>query len=183
MWLVWSVSALCIGVAVACVSLFLEDWRNAERGWQLLAASGIPLSLAGLGFIIRFWKPHSGPFTANELYPLGPYVNAWAVSFGFMWLAFGVAFLVLSLRGGRDIRIWWALLTIWFLAWLPHGIIGVGFLVAGQTELSMQLYRDWASRWPDVLGLVVGGSALLIHIGLSVSGFAVAGRALMRRSG
>ena len=131
MWLVWSVTALAAAVATACIILVLEDWRSAPRGWQFLAGSGVTLSLGGLGFIVRFWEPLPGPYTANELYPLGPYVNTWAVSFGFMWLAFGVAFAVLALRGKRSTKTWLVLLTVWALAWMPHAIIGVGFLVAG----------------------------------------------------
>jgi hypothetical protein len=142
----------------------------------------VALLLGGLGFIVRFWEPLPGPYTANDLYPLGPYVNTWAVSFGFMWLAFGLAFVVLALRGERSTRTWLALLAAWILAWMPHVIIGVGFLAAGRNESSVQLYRDWASQWPGLLRLWVSGLILVIHFGLSAVGFILTGRALLRRN-
>ncbi len=182
MLLVWSVTALSAAVAAACFAALRGPWRNAQRGWQLLAGSGVALSLGGLGFIVRFWEPLPGPYTANAVYPLGPYVNAWAVSFGFLWLAFGVAFAALALKPQPSVKTWLTLLAIWILAWLPHGIIAIGFAVAGQTEAGVALYRDWASAWPAVLTLWAGGLTLAAHVGLSAFGFLLAGRDLLRRS-
>jgi len=49
-------------------------------------------------------------------YPMGPYLNTWAVSFGFMWLAFGLVFFALALQTPRTNRLWLALLAGWVLA-------------------------------------------------------------------
>lgn len=176
-WTVWSVSALLVAV---CVGLLWNDLRAAPRSWQLLAASGLPLALGGLGFILRFWQPLPGPYRANESYPLGPYLNAWAVSFGFMWLAFGLVFFALALRTPRTGRLWLALLAGWILAWLPHGIIGIGFAWAGSNDPSVELYRTWASRWPGVLNLGTSALILLTHLGLALWGFLQTGFELRR---
>ena len=184
MWIVWGVTALSVGLVAVPLVLLREDWRTAPRGWQILAGSGVALALGGLGFIVRFWEPLPGPYRANELYPLGPYVNAWAVSFGFMWLAFGLVFVVLALRGPRTPVTWLTLVVAWVVMWIPHGIIGIGFAAAGGNEVSVQLYRDWASEWPGLLRLGASALILLAHLGLSTVGFALTGRALLRgRSG
>ncbi len=180
MWLVWTVTAASAVVATSCVILLRDDWRVAPRGWQCLAGSGVALALGGLGFIIRFWQPLPGPYIANELYPLGPYVNAWAVSFGFMWLAYGLAFVTLALRGQRSFKIWLAMIATWILAWLPHAIIVLGFLTAGENERSLELYRGWAAEWRGLLALSVSGLILVGHLGLSLAGFVLTGRALLR---
>jgi len=181
MWVVWTVSAVLAGLGVYCVLLLREDWDSAQRGWKLLASSGVPLALLGFGFILRFWEPESGPFRANELYPLGPYLNAWAVSFGFMWVAFGLAFFALALRASPTGRTWFLLLVTWAIAWIPHGIIGIGFAMAGENSESLELYRDWASRWPGLFALGASALVLVGHFVLSLLGFANTGRSLLRQ--
>lgn len=178
-WTVWSLSVL---VVAACVIFLWKDLRAAPRSWQLLAASGLPLSIGGLGFILRFWQPLPGPYLANKSYPLGPYLNAWAVSFGYMWLAFGLVFFALALQTPRTGRVWLALFTAWVVAWLPHGIIGIGFALAGSNEPSVEFYRNWASRWPGLIGLAGGTLILLAHFGLALWGFVRTGLALRRTS-
>lgn len=180
MWLVWTVSALSAAVFAGCLIALREDWRAAPPGWKLLAASGVPLAMAGLGFILRFWEPSPGPFVANELYPLGPYVNAWAVSFGFLWLAFGVAWYALALRAPHDARSWVTLLAAWVLAWVPHGIIAAGFAAAGDLGASAAVYQEWASRWQGSAGLGLSALILIAYFALSGLGFALTGKALRR---
>jgi len=180
MIIVWTVSGLSALFVALCVRLHWNDLRAAPRSWQLLAASGLPLSLGGLGFIVRFWEPLSGPYRANESYPLGPYLNAWAVSFGFMWLAFGLVFFALALRTPRTRRLWLTLLAGWVLAWLPHGIIGIGFLLAGSNHVSVEFYRTWASKWPGLIVLGTSTVILLTHFGLALWGFMRTGLELQR---
>ncbi len=179
MWLVWGVTLGCTGLVAACVMALRADARGAPRAWRILAGSGVPLALGGLGFIVRFWEPLPGPYRANEVYPLGPYLNVWAVSFGFMWLAFGLVFFALALRAPRTGRTWLILLVAWALAWLPHGIIGIGFAAAGDYQPSLQLYRDWALEWPGLIQLCASALLLLAHFALSVGGFAATGRSLL----
>ncbi len=163
MTVVWTVASLSAHFVAVCVLLLWSDLRAAPRSWQLLAGSGLPLALGGLGFILRFWQPLPRPYRANESYPLGPYLNAWAVSFGFMWLAFGLVFLALALRTPRTGWLWLVLLAAWVLAWLPHGVIGIGFAWAGSNRPSVELYRTWASRWPGLIVLGTSSLILLVH--------------------
>lgn len=182
MWAVWLVTGLAVVLFTIPTFLLWEDLRRAPRGWQLLAASGLPLALGGLGFIVRFWEPTPGPYLANQLYPYGTHLNAWAVSFGFMWLAFGLLFFAFTLRAPRSGSLWLALLVAWVLAWTPHAVIGIGFAAAGSNQPSIDIYRAWGSRWDGFLTLASGGIVLLLHFGLSLLGFVGTGLALRRDS-
>jgi len=181
MWTVWLVIGFALAIFAAITVLLWPDLRATPRGWQLLAASGLPLALGGLGFAIRFWDPTTGPYLANELYPFGTLLNAWAVSFGFMWLAFGLAFFAFAVRGGHSGRTWLALFVAWVVAWLPHGVIGIAFAVTGSNQRSIELYREWGSEWGGFLTLVGSSVILLAHFVLSVLGFALSGLDLRRR--
>ena len=75
---------------------------------------------------------------------------------------------------------WLALLLAWVLAWVPHGVIGIGFAIAGSNQPSIDLYRAWGSRWTGFVTLASGGLVLLLHVGLSVVGFVSTGLALRR---
>ena len=182
MWLVWGVALLSTVLLAVTIGPLWRPLRSLRWSWRVLAAFGIPLALGGLGFIVRFWEPAAGPYRANELYPFGPYVNAWAVSFGFMWLGFGLLFLALALYAPHTWRTWWLLFLAWFLAWLPHGIIGLGFAIAGSNEPSIRVYRDWASDWPGFVTLSAGAAVLLTHFGLCAVGFAATALSLRGES-
>ena len=176
-----------IGIAllVFLASLFWlrSAYQASTVGWRLLAWSGITLSLGGLGFIVRFWKPTDGPYLANEIYPYGSHLNAWAVSFGFAWMAFGLLFFGLATLGARDARLtaWITLFATWALCWLPHGVIGVAFAWAGRNEQSIRVYRDWGSDLPGFLVLLQGAVIIVAHFSLSLLGFLLTGRELLRQ--
>jgi hypothetical protein len=185
MWVVWLIAAGGTAAFLAAVAQFRPDFRDAPWGWRLLAVSGITLALGGLIFVVRFWEPTPGPYLANELYPLGPYLNAWAVSFGFAWLGFGLLFVALALTGARlaSRRIWLILLTSWLLCWLPHGIIGIGFAWAGHNAPSIQRYRTWAADASGLLVLCASAVVLLAHFAFSILGFIFSWRGLSRQAG
>jgi len=180
MWTVWFVIGFALAIFGATTVLLWPDLRAAPRGWQLLGASGLPLALGGLGFVIRFWDPTPGPYIANELYPFGTFLNAWAVSFGFTWLAFGLAFFAFAVRGRHSGASWLALLVAWVLVWLPHGVIGIAFAVAGSNKPSIDLYLEWGSEWGGFMTLIGNSVILLAHFVLSVLGFAMSGFDLRR---
>lgn len=102
MWAVWIAVSISILIAFAVLTAFLPAFRAAPLSWRLLSASGIPLSITGVNFIIRFWHPTAGPYLANELYPFGNHLQTWAVSFGFAWLAFGLLFTVFALSASSN---------------------------------------------------------------------------------
>ncbi len=182
MWTVWITVSTAVLIALAIFISLVPAFRTAPLGWKLLSASGIPLAIAGLIFILRFWEPTTGPYRANELYPYGDHLQAWAVSFGFTWLAFGLLFAGLALLGSRSASriVWLTLLVSWFICWLPHGVIGIAFAWAGENVPSVEAYRKWASEAPGRILLVSDALILLAHFGLSMVGFVIAGIALRR---
>jgi hypothetical protein len=185
MWVVWLVVCSVVLLAVGVLLNFAPAFRVASTGWRLLSLSGIPLALTGVNFILRFWHPTAGPYRANELYPYGSHLQTWAVSFGFAWLAFGMLFAALALVGARDSSrsVWIALLASWFICWLPHGIIGVGFAWAGRNAPSVRAYQDWASQPAGFALLFFNALTLLAHFGLSLMGFVLTGIELRRKRG
>lgn len=111
--------------------------------------------------------------------PSGP----WAVSFGFMWVAFGVLFSALAVlapasatdaRGARQAVL--ALLATWVFCWAPHLIIAVAVAVGGMDSRSMARYGAWASRPAGALTLSTDGVLLARPFLLSASGFVLAFR-------
>jgi hypothetical protein len=180
--------AMLLGLTVAaaiCFFLFFVILRRistAPLSWRILAWSGVPLALSGFGFASRFWHPSSGPFIANQLYPFGTHLDAWAVSFGFTWAAFALLFSGAVLLVSRDPRwdSWTLLLCVWLLCWWPHAIIGVGFAWNGANRQSLDIYRKWAS---DPIGAVVllrSSIELVWHMTFSIAGFIGTARALSR---
>jgi hypothetical protein len=178
MWAVWLVTGAAAAAFLGTLATLRTDFRAAARAWKILALSGIPLSLGGLGFAVRFWRPTGGPYLANALYPFGPYLNAWAVSFGFTWLAFGLLFFGLAVTAAREPSRprWVTLLVTWLLCWLPHVVIGVGFAWAGQNAPSLRVYRDWASDPAGLVVLCTGSVILVSHGACAIVGFITTGR-------
>ncbi len=174
MWIVWITISFSILIVLAVLLILLPAFRTAPISARLLSASGVALSIVGINFIIRFWEPTSGPYRANELYPYGDHLHAWAVSFGFTWLAFGLLFAALALLGSRGASrvVWAALLAGWLLCWFPHGIIGLAFAWAGGNAQSVETYRKWGSAPQGFILLLFNALMLLAHFGLSISGFA-----------
>ncbi len=166
----------------AALGLMLPAFRSSSLGWRLLGASGLPLGVAGVTFVARFWNPTPGPYLANVLYPYGTHLNAWAVSFGFTWLAFGVLFAGLSLLGSRraKLAVWATLVATWLVCWLPHGVIGLTFAIAGHNEPSVQTYRQWASSLRGFWLFLGGSLTLLVHWSLSIAGFVLTGHEIWR---
>lgn len=183
MWAVWLVTGAAAAALLATLATLRADFRAASPAWKLLAVSGIPLSLGGLGFAVRFWRPTRGPYLANVTYPFGAHLNTWAVSFGFTWLAFGLLFFGMAVTVARaPTRPRWAtLLAAWVLCWLPHFVIGVGFAWAGQNAPSLRVYRNWAADPAGLVILATSSAILLAHGACSVIGFVATGRELWRR--
>jgi hypothetical protein len=190
------VVALTLAAALALVAAVVFALRRTyvqrSLGWRLLAHAGWPLILAGTLFVARFWTPTPGPYLANTRYPFGDHLAAWAVSFGFTWIAFGLLFAALAVLApapagravGADVRpgrlAWLALVAAWALCWLPHGIIGVAVAVGGLEAESVTRYATWAGRPLGTLTLAADSVLLALHVGCSLAGFVVAGREVWR---
>ncbi len=183
MWSVVITLAGALGLSAGVIHGLRNEFRAAPLGWRLLGHAGWPLSIAGALFVLRFWMPTNGPFRANVRYPFGTHLNAWAVSFGFTWIAFGLLFTVLAVLAPRAATArpaWFALLAAWIVCWLPHAVIAVGFAVGGTDPQSVTDYRAWAANPAGALILGVDAVLLLLHVGLSIAGFMIAGRAAWR---
>lgn len=188
MWLVGFTLAGALGLSASAMVAVRIVYRTVPLGWRILAHAGWPLSLAGAVFVLRFWVPTDGPYRANVRYPFGTHLNAWAVSFGFTWIAFGLLFTALALLASRAEHprpAWLALLAAWIVCWLPHGVIAVGFVVGGTDPQSVADYRAWGANPAGAVILIADALLLLLHVGLSIAGFALAGWAEWRgdRSG
>ncbi len=173
--MLWMVIGTTGAAAIYVLMFFLvaRQLAAAPLSWRILAWSGVPLALGGLGFATRFWHPSAGPYVANRLYPFGSHLNAWAVSFGFTWAAFGLLFswgVLVAWRHGGWLS-WSILLSSWILCWWPHGIIAIAFAWNGANQESVTTYRQWAS---DPIGRMVvwmGVFTLLWHFVFSTAGF------------
>lgn len=171
------VSVAATVMYAVCLVGLARNFRMLPVSWQLLGYSGVPLALGGLGFVLRFWHPTPGPYIANSVYPFGSHLNAWAVSFGFMWLAFGLLFMFACFHAARaeTTEAWLLLFTSWLLAWLPHGVIGVAFARSGANRKSLDLYTAWASDRSGCVILASGALIMFAHFGLSIGGFVATG--------
>jgi len=176
------VSALAVSLYVLALFSIVRGSRHVSASWQLLGYSGVPLAAGGLGFILRFWHPTPGPYMANSVYPFGPHLNAWAVSFGFMWIGYGLLFTFVCFHAAHEHRkkAWALLLVSWFLAWLPHGVIGVAFAVAGANRESIDFYARWASDRSGFLLLLRGALIMFSHFALAIGGFVATGLQIMK---
>jgi len=176
--------AIIGAAAIYFVLLFLigRQLAAAPLPWRILGWSGVPLALAGFGFVARFWNPTAGPYVANRVYPFGGHLQAYAVSFGFTWVAFGLIFTGAVLLAWRHLGwlSWILLFSSWLLCWWPHAIIGIAFAWNGANRESVHIYRQWGSN-PIGLTVLVNGTVILAwHFAFSVIGFIGTGRALFR---
>ena len=177
--------ALALSIVWAVILRLRRSYAACPLGWRVLSHAGWPLILAGAIFVLRFWTPTPGPYVANVRYPFGTHLAAWAVSFGFTWIAFGLLFAALAVlaRDAQRALAWWALLASWVLCWLPHGYIGLATAIGGMTPGSVTTYRLWGSSPLGIVTLMADAALLLAHFLLSAIGFSLTASALWRRSG
>ena len=66
MWIVWITVSISILIAFAILISLLPAFRSAPLNWRLLSTSGIPLSILGINFVLRFWQPTAGAIAGGE---------------------------------------------------------------------------------------------------------------------
>jgi len=97
-------------------------------GWKLLWLAGVQFVPGGVLWLLQ-WHPRPGPYAVGETYPFGDYVDAWEVSMGFAFVAFGLLFAEAAVlaAGKRSAASWLTLLATWALLMFPHGLITLMF--------------------------------------------------------
>jgi len=148
----------------------LATFRTLSLGWKLLFLAGLMFIPGGMVWILK-WQPTPGPYLVGECYPFGGYVEAWEVSMGFGFAAFGVLFASVSLAAGklRSSRLWIAMLISFILLMFPHGLIGITFILDD----------------PTLSNLGVSAIALpfsLVWLGIVAVGFVLSGKEVLART-
>ena len=102
--------------------------RVLRRGWRLLPFASILYALVGLPFLLA-GEPTAGPYREGERYPFGTELQAWQVTVGVDWLAFGLLFAAAAVAAARLPSGWLraAIFVSGALIWLPHVVIGLAF--------------------------------------------------------
>jgi hypothetical protein len=178
LWMALAVSAAA-AIYLGTVYGILRRLASAPLSWRLLGWSGVPLAFSGLGFATRFWNPTPGPYIANKVYPFGGHLQAWAVSFGFTWMALALLFsgavLLVWQNPGR--RSWSLLLASWLLCLWPHVIIAIAFAWNGANQESVRFYGRWWSTNPfGPIVLMRSTLMILWHFSFALIGFIGTGR-------
>jgi len=173
LWVLMAVGAAAVLYLIA-LAVVIPSLTPTPLVWQILAWSGVPIALSGFGFATRFWTPSAGPYVANRLYPFGGHLQAWAVSFGFTWSAFGLLFTAAVLFASQQAtpRSWFLLLTSWVLCVWPHAIIAIAFAFNGAHEQSAGFYARWWASSPTARMVLVSGAVLTLwHFTFAIGGF------------
>jgi len=112
-------------------------------GWNLLAFSGFSYVAGGALLVVLTWKPKPGPYSIGERYPYGGYLEAWQVSLGFAFLAFGILFGIGSLIGSkvRNKYLWSGLLASFVFMWFPHLLLGIALVLDDPSLSSLGVWK------------------------------------------
>jgi len=168
---------LLLAFVITAILLAIGGWIGMSRksqalgsltlGWKLLCLSGLMFVPGGIIWILQ-WRPSSGPYMVGEKYPFGGYVEAWQVSMGFAFVAFGVLFAGASILASqvKNKWSWTTLLMSWVLLMFPHALIGITFIlddpslaILGVSASVLPFALVWVSI--VVLGFVLSGREIL----------------------
>jgi len=183
MWTVWGVLAPILPLLLVVGFLLSDRFRGAQASWRLLSLSGWFLSAFGLVWILRAWNPTLGPYRIGDAYPFGTHLQAWQVTFGFTWLAFGFLFFVAVLfAAGRPTRVAWAtLLVSWLVCMLPHAVIAVALAWTGEETAQAVDLPERVSSEAQPLLIVATVAAAFLLLASSIGGFLWTAWQLLRR--
>jgi hypothetical protein len=107
--------------------------------------------------VLLSWKATPGPYEIGRLYPYGSYLNAWQVTNGFSFMAFGLLFLtaVFAAAKYRSQLLWVVALGSYILMWFPHAYMGVAFFAYDPSLVSLEM---WLTVIPAILAwMLVSG--------------------------
>ena len=121
-----------------------------RTGWGLLAFAGFGYVPGGALLVLLTWQVTPGPYEIGQLYPYGSYLNAWQVTNGFAFAAFGLLFVtaVIAAAASKSRLLWLAALASFALMWFPHAYMGMAFFADDPTLLSLEM---WATALPFIL--------------------------------
>jgi hypothetical protein len=113
-----------------------------RTGWGLLIFAGFGYIPGGIFLVILAWQSTPGPYEIGKLYPFGSELNAWQVTNGFAFLAFGLLFCAVLLNAVKfkSRLLWTAALVSFVLMWFPHAIIGISFFFYDPTLISLEMW-------------------------------------------
>lgn len=131
-------------------------------GQNLLSIAGLGFIPAGIILILLSWHPTPGPYRVGGRYPYGGSLEAWQVSMGFAFVAFGVLFVagIAAAVRLKSRRLWGAMLAAYVLVWFPHAFLGAAFFL---DDPSLAALQSWAGVVPLILlwmAMVIAGFAL-----------------------
>lgn len=113
-----------------------------RTGWWLLIFAGFGYIPGGVLLVLMTWQATPGPYEIGRLYPYGSELNAWQVTNGFAFLAYGLLFC--AIVGGaakfKSRLLWAAALVSFVIMWFPHAIIGISFFVYDPTLISLEMW-------------------------------------------
>jgi hypothetical protein len=136
--------------------------RWLRTGWGLLAFAGFGYVPSGVLLAILSWKPTPGPYAVGQLYPYGGYANAWQVTAGFAFAAFGLLFVgvVIGAARLRSRTLWWLALGGFALMWFPHAFMGIAFFYY---DPSLSGLEWWEGTLPPILAwMLLAGIGFLL---------------------
>jgi hypothetical protein len=140
----------------------LNKIKKENTGWRLLSWSGFWFIPSGIILAVLAWEPTPGPYTIGENYPYGSVTEAWQVSLGFSWIAFGFLFVGLAFAGERlkSKVLWLCLLICTILALFPHIWLGIMLFFDDPTFAS---YGDWLIAIPfSILWVLTLGAGFVL---------------------
>jgi hypothetical protein len=158
---------IIVAVMAICWLFFMRREEKTDfkhnAGWFLLFLSGLLFVPGGFAWLIR-WIPTPGPYMVGEIYPFGGHIEAWQVSMGFAFVAFGMIFSGLSVLACKlkNKWTWLLLLTGWILLMFPHILIGITFILdditlsnLGVAAYAVPFFLLWAAM--TFIGFVLSG--------------------------
>jgi hypothetical protein len=126
---------------------FVQNLKNHNIGWRLLAWCGMWFIPSGILLICLSWHPIAGSYILGEHYPFGTVVDAWQGALGFGWIAFGLLFVGMAFLGVRYKNSWgwFSLLLSMILMLFPHIWLGVNLII---DDTTMRNFGSWQNAIP-----------------------------------
>lgn len=126
-------------------------FQSIRTGWGLLYFAGFGYIPGGILLVMLSWEANPGPYEIGMSYPYGDYLNAWLVTNGFAFIAFGLLFIgiVEAACRFRSRYLWIFALFGFLLIWFPHAFMGFAFIL---TDPTLESLSAWLPAFPFIIG-------------------------------